>query len=248
MKQAVISEVVVSDTIDVSVPRLDANDFNSQIANYGYNVLLEKSVKCPCRAEGSLSARGTCISCNGFGFVYLDKISTRAIVQSLNKPFEIQNWTEASKGLVQITARYSDRISLFDRITLTDVSTIFTQHLDFFEQNGKYVAFCTYKPLEIEKLLMFESEDRPLIELQQADYSVSGAKITLSKPKIVQKALELGLRFSIRYSCNPQYMVFDIPRDMMMGNFMNCSSDFTTQDFPIKAMGRQLHALLELQS
>lgn len=229
---------------DLSVPKLNNDEFETLIKDYGYDVEVSKAVKCPCTTVGhGYSAHPSCMNCGGSGWYFLTPVKTILVLQSMGSNRKYENWTEENMGTVNITARYGDKLSYMDKITLIDGVTEYTQQLiPFINNKQKQVAFTIYEPTAISSLLLFTDASKPLKELKLGvDYTFSKNLITFLKKPINDQLYHV----SIRYEHKPQYHVIDIQRDIMVQSRMKqCTNDQIKQNFPVRCVGKIAHNIL----
>lgn len=226
--------------LDTSFPKLDVRDFNTLIINYGYKALLEKYIPCPCSHRNGNYPLTTCITCRGSGRAYINPTEATILLQQMNKNNKYERWTEENIGTVSISCRYEDRLSIQDKITLIQGESVFTERLEVHELKSNILgAYTIYKILDIEQLYMYVSDSVPLKLLQPIiDYVVGENFITLTK-KYSKNVNELSL--SIRYRYRPEYIIIDIPRDVMVSSSRNCNDDGIESNFPIHCIARMTH-------
>jgi len=225
---------------DFNVPQLVNAEFEKLIIDYGYDVILERSLRCPCIGHMGAAAND-CVNCNGTGWYFSNPINTILALQSMSSTKKYENWTEENPSTVQITARAIDRLSFMDRITLQVGETIYSQLLQpFIDNKNIYQAYTVYNILSVEALYIFESADKPLGILQEGkDYTFNKNLITFNKKFQTRDELQISLRYRHR----PQYCVIDIPRDIVIQERKNCKQESDLYQFPIKAMARLTHYL-----
>ncbi len=243
-----IQQATITQTpVDYSVPKLNQADFDKLINDQGYDVEIESAVKCPCSNIKFGSAITGCINCFGLGWVFVNKRTAVIVLQSMNRNTKYQQWSEANTGTVSITAKYSDRLSIMDRVTLTKGEDIHTQLLSFEElSNKKLSAYTSYKIKAILQCFLFISESKPLKQLEESiDFTIDSNTIVLSNKF---KAAQNDYQISIRYSHTPQYYIMDIPRNIMHNQKLICEGDLTEQDFPVHCIGRISHEVLNPNS
>ena len=234
------------DLVDYMQPRLDVDEFNKLNTDYGYNVTLENAIKCPCISRNMNMPLRTCISCQGLGWIFINKrINQRLVLQQMNRNLKYENWNEDNTGIVSITAKWANRLSVWDRITLQDGEDIFTENLNV-NENANLVksAFTIYDVKEVKELLLFDTELTPPKSLiVGVDYTVTNNEIILTN-KYQQTDVKI-LSLSIRYVYQPQYLIIDIPRNFMSVEALNCQGELDRDNMPVKAIGRILHYMLQ---
>lgn len=236
--QVIVQEPILKDT---NAPQLQAFEFDRLIKDYGYTVVIERALKCPCNVQGFNAPQSTCTNCFGSGWYFYNPIQTVLVLQSMNANRKFENWSEENAGTVQITARFIDRISFMDRITLIDATHEFTQILNPFEDKNKTMAYTIYPILDVSAIFMFVDNDKALKPLVlNTDYTFVNQTITFNKKYNNKERLSV----SLRYKHKPQYHAIDIPRDIMLNNEKDCNDDIGMANFPVKVIGRIAHNVI----
>lgn len=234
---------------DLSAPKLNAGDFERLIIDYGYDVTLERAIRCPCTNANQGYAVTSCINCGGSSWFFTPVVDTTLVLQSMGANKKYENWTEENLGTVNITARYVDRVSFMDRITLIDSVTEFSQLLNVFRgSRGKYQAYTIYNPIEILFCYQFVGEDKVLKQMVlNTDYTISNNLITFVLLKNMKD--ERPFQISVRYSHHPQYHVIDIQRDIVtQKRKKQCTGEAVTENFPVRATAKIAHNVLDAQT
>jgi hypothetical protein len=220
----------------------DESKFNDAIFQNGYEVEIEKALRCPCANFNNGSAKTTCKNCGGSGWFFVEKRKTRILVSSMNRKTKYSNWTEEDKGTVSLSLRNADRVAFADRVKILDVESIFTQSLKIRNIGGKFFSFLYYNPLEIDLCYAFISEDKPLKFLNNGeDYKIVGNLFTLLDTSIQKEDMTI----SIRYYHNPMYSIIDINRDVMKNRNKDCNGADEMAELPISCVARKLHLVTD---
>lgn len=220
----------------------DEKDFNNSIHDHGYEVEIEKALRCPCANFNNGLSKPSCKNCGGSGWFFVEKKKTVALVSSMNRKTKYVNWTEEDKGTISISLRNADRIAFADRMKILEVESIFSQSLKIRNIGGKYFAFFFYNPLEIDLCYAFISEEKPLIFLEpEEDYLLDGNAFILLN-KSIQKE---NMTVSVRYLHNPIYSIIDINRDVMKNRNKACDGKDFKALLPISCVGRKLHLVTD---
>lgn len=232
-----------------SQPQFRKDDFNDALFDKGYEVYVEKGMQCPCKNKADGKPLLTCQNCGGTGWMFIDKKSTRLLLQSINRQTKFQQWTESDKGTVQITARGVDRLAFMDRITILDVDAVFSQITRIREHKGKLFAYLYYAPTEIEEVYMFDKDNKPLNNLSVGgELSVEENKLLINSTSIRNALKKLKrddfITLSVRYKHLPTYNVIDINRDVMRNRAQVCGTNLL-QEMPISAVGRKTHYMMD---
>lgn len=229
---------------------LNRNDFDSLIWNKGYNVTIEKAMRCPCKSKGGDNL-SSCRNCGGTGWFFINPVETKLVMQGMNFDNKFKSWTQEALGTVRITCMDRDRISWMDRITSKDAESYFSEVLYPIRINDQdlgeiYVASPSYAVLSVSEIFMYNGADEPHIRLNESQYKFArgGYYIQITDQNLV--ALE-DVSISIRYRHHPQFHVIDITRDIMTSYTVDPNTDLKdVQDkFPLSAVGRRSHYVLD---
>lgn len=232
---------------------LRKRDFDAIVWQKGYNVYLDKALRCPCRNSNDHQALSSCKNCGGSGWVYLNRYQTKMVLQSMNLDTKFKEWSEERIGTVRITAMKRDELAFMDRITLIDGREIVNDVVFPKEYYGELRARVNYEILEIDEIFLFDSTGLPLKQLTEGiDFEI--LQDNLNRPTNLLRfdtqysGLE-NMTVSIRYQYAPQFHVLDITRSIMATQELDKSdgSDIVSQ-MPVSAMGRRSHYVLDEQN
>jgi hypothetical protein len=222
--------------------RFEPGRFNSLIFDKGYDVFIDKAIKCPCTVKGSGQALLTCNNCIGLGWLFINRTETRVVMQQLKADFKFENWSQTTAGMSKITARAVDKLSFMDRIILREVEGFFSEVVLVRNFNEEKVVFPLYEPLEIESLFLFVGDKSPLKPIYEKDYKIDGYKIILSDKF---DSIE-NMSVSIRYRHLLSYHIIDMNRDIMKVRSKNCTlPNEQLTDMPISGMARKAHYIFD---
>jgi len=225
--------------------RFEPRRFNELVFDKGYEVFIDKALRCPCVGKGTGQALLTCDNCLGVGWFFVNRIETRIAVQQLKADVKYENWSQTTAGMAKITARAIDKLAFMDRIILREVEGFFTEVTKARVFKGSKVCFLIYEPLEIEEIYMFISDNQPLRVLKPEEYLIDGHKLMLdSKFDDVEK-----ISISVRYRHCLTYHIIDMTRDIMkVRTKENCAkSKEELSNMPIGGMARKAHYILDNQ-
>jgi hypothetical protein len=106
---------------NLSNVRADFNrsDFETLIAQKGRKVIIEKSLQCPCKGK-STNQQSNCRNCGGTGWVFINPVETRLILQGMNITPNYKAWSEEITGDLKVTASDTEGLTFMDRITVED--------------------------------------------------------------------------------------------------------------------------------
>lgn len=232
---------------------LRKRDFDAAVWNKGYDVYLDKALRCPCRNKNDHQALSSCKNCGGSGWVYLNRYKTKMVLQAMNLDTKFKEWSEERLGTVKITSLTQDELSFMDRITVIDGHSIVNDVIYPVNYFGELRARVNYEIQEIDEIFLFESTGVKLKRLVEAtDYEIlldaNDKKTNLLKFNAQYNQMA-DMTVSIRYQYAPQFHVLDVTRQVMATQEVNKSTggDIVTQ-MPISAMGRRSHYVLDEQN
>lgn len=224
----------------IGKPRVDfgGDDFDVLVFQKGLDITWESSILCPCKLDG----RGnipTCINCSGSGYVFINPVKTKMVVQSMNLTTKNTSWSLEKVGMVSITTRHSDNVGDMDRITLDKTVSKMSQILrpKFFK--NKLFAFTNYPVVEIIDVFMFNDDHQKLTRLSNKQYSKDGNKIIFDKSLFSE-----DMSVSVRYKHPIQYFIVDIPREIRESLGLMVGKDDKSIKLPVSAIGRRCHHVL----
>lgn len=227
-------------------PDFIKNEFDIVLYQKGYNVIHEKALKCPCKAKNEGGQLSSCQNCGGVGWVFINSQNTQMIIHSMNINTQFKAWSEENRGTASITCRDIDELCFMDRITLSEVTSIFNETVHLKVSGSDLLFFTTYPIIEIEYLGLFISDDEPLQRLiVDNDYTFSRNIIVLSD---TFNTLGDDLTLTIRYKHNPQYHIIDLPRNTISTKVDNGGVEQSPVSLPIHAIGRYSHFVLDAEN
>ena len=154
------------------------NDFDALIWKKGFRVIWEKSIRCPCKIESSDNLY-SCLNCGGSGYIFINPVETRMVLQGISNNTKYSNWSEETIGTVKITTRDIDKIGFMDRLTLIDSETMFSEvvYPKFTKEQLRVKSFYNIKRLF--QVFRFDSDKKPLVLL------IEGQDYTLNKDNVI---------------------------------------------------------------
>lgn len=190
--------------------KFEPQRFNSLVFDKGYEVYIDRALRCPCAVKGNGQALPSCNNCIGHGWIFVDRTSTRIAIQGINADVRYENWSKISTGMAKITARAKDRLAFMDRIVIREAEGYFNEIVRPRIYDGKMTGFTTYEILDIESLRMFDGDKSPLKLVPESDYEIKDERIILKpKYKIIK-----DLTLTIRYKHLLTYHIIDMNRDI----------------------------------
>lgn len=218
--------------------------FDNVIWAHGYDVIIERALKCPCKSQKADNL-SSCRNCGGSGWVFLNKVKTKAVLKSMNMNTQFKDWTEVNMGNVSISVRDVDRIGFMDRITVLCSESIHTQTVFPKQYKNIVFSFLDYPPIEVEDCFMFYKSDEKLVLLKEGDdFTITENKIILDKKFNDVEDISI----SMRYTHPSQFHVIDLPRDIMVASVRTQQGQNVKAQMPISAIGRRAHYILDAQN
>jgi hypothetical protein len=147
--------------------------FDQAVWDNGYEVSLERAVRCPCCKGGD--ALIDCQNCFGTGYFYVNAISTRALITGINVTNRYMRWSEELLGTIAITVIASDKnnLSWYDRITIHNEWSYYSEVLTVREIGSQRFVFTTYHPVDILGIYQYVSSVEPLKMVSSDNFIVS---------------------------------------------------------------------------
>lgn len=218
--------------------QFDPSRFEKLIYDKGYEVYVEKALRCPCLNIATGQALTTCQNCLGFGWFFINRKQTRLVAQSLNFDKKYENWSEVTHGTARITARGVDRLAFMDKLIMIELEAYFSEVIVLKENNGKAVAYPVYTPLEIQEIYSFVGTDKKLGIVPETDYTIVDNSIQFIDKYKGKKDYTI----SIRYIHNPVYHIIDMNRELMKVRTKECKDDESQlKQMPINCLAKKAH-------
>lgn len=230
-------------------PRFEKDSFESAIWNYGYEVIHEKALRCPCKSKGG-GFSSKCVNCGGTGWVFINPSQTRAILHSMNADTEFKEWSEEHRGMVNISVRDSELLSYMDRLTVVDGEAYFSEVL-FLKQaaSSQLFTMTSYNVKEPWYVALYEDDDLKLLQLEEnIDYTYENNFIYFDSKFADRYASVNGdLSVTVRYKHAPQFYVIDLKRELMNTNIVRNGREASIL-MPVSAVGRRGHYILDAEN
>lgn len=217
--------------------------FDILVQQKGYDVIHESAIKCPCQSKDGGGALGNCQNCGGTGWLFINAIQTRMVLQSINLSTKYKQWSAENFGTVTVTSRKVDVLTFMDRITVKDSESIHQQILrpQVESFTGKLFAWVIYKPISIIDLFKFVSVNSVLVRLVEGvDFVKEDNKIIMSDSYIGQ-----DLSLSIRYKHNIQYHILENTKETRNTRGTNTEGQDKVNVQPFTAIARRSHYVLD---
>ena len=231
-------------------PRVDFDQSNYDvlIVQKGYEVYHEKAFRCPCKVKGADNWT-SCLSCGGTGWFFANKTRTSMVLQSMASRVNYKEWSQENHGQVTVTARDVEHLSYMDRIIVNTGIAYFNEIVYPIQLGtGVVIAKTIYDIVAIEAIFLFDSGDKPHIQLSFAngDYTISENVITLNTDLMTTYP---QLSLTVRYSHRPVYHIVDLTREAMTTKIKNNSTG-TDEDttMPVHGIARRAHYLKDIMT
>lgn len=233
-------------------PRADlkSEDFNKLIFQKGRTVILEKTVRCPCKSK-STNQKSTCMNCGGSGWIFLNPKNTKMIITSMAVSTDYKAWSEESRGTVNFTCTAAEQVNSMDRITVIDGLSYFNEVLHIRHKDGVFFAFTVYPVKRVLYASSFKSDNEKLVVMLPADvqtpYNNSVVHITpglIGEEYITRdgggEITDVDFSITIRYLHNPAYVIIDSRRESMQSS-TDVEGLEVLQQMPVTGLARKLH-------
>jgi hypothetical protein len=224
--------------------RFEPQRFNSLIYDKGYEVYIDRALRCPCTVKGTGQALISCNNCLGIGWIFVNRIETRMAVQQLNANVKYENWSQTTTGMAKVTSRAIDKLAFMDRIILREVEGYFNEVIRVKDYKGNKVGFAIYEILEIESIYLFQGDKQALLPIKKSDYTIDGFKIIFDP----QYNSMDDINISIRYRHCLTFHLIDMNRDIMKVRTVDCGMpDEQLRNMPISGIARKSHYIFDNQ-
>lgn len=192
-----------------NVVDFDRDAFTRFVADKGYCLTWEKAVLCPNVPGTGLSPRDHAIGCpvcGGGGFVYVDPIPTRMLMQGVKLNQSFFAYGRWDMGNMLVTAEPEFTIDYFDRLTLGNGVGRFTQRL--VRQPGAPADKLKYAPLCFHYVAWVDRSGALAPFVQDVDFRLSADGSSVEWPGASQP--DAGSSYTVSYDYRPRYVVLDL--------------------------------------
>lgn len=184
----------------------DRDEFTRFIADKGYKVTWEKAILCPNVPGTGLSPRDhvmNCQVCEGRGFVYVQPCETAMLMQGIKLNQSFYAYGRWDMGNMMVTAEPGFVLDYFDRLTILNGISRFTQRL--VRQPDVTSDVFKYSPLCVDYVAWVDRSGSLVVFENDADFTVSATGITWSANQP-----DAGSFYSVGYTYRPRYVVLDL--------------------------------------
>lgn len=192
------------------------DEFVRAIQQHGHFVIWEKALICPCFKKELQQADPNCAFCDGSSFYYVDPITIRALVLSVDKRMKLYEkmgtWLQ---GTAAITCEQRYRLGHRDAIRLRDAIMSFDEIIFRNNRRGKRSQLETNHDAARYRIVhmtfaLYLSTTGAIVELAEGEHyelTTDGQIKWLSAGKIVPA----GAAVSLRYEFHPIYLIESYP-------------------------------------
>lgn len=232
---------------------LNKSDFDALVEQKGYDVYIDKALKCPCRTKTTSHSISSCRNCGGSGWVFLNRYQSRVVLQSMNMDTKYKDWSEERLGTAKATFRKEEEVSFMDRITLINAIVPYNEILHPTNVNQEenlgetlLIGKVKFDISTIEYIFTFTDSNQPLtilVEDQDFTIDVNQPNILIFDNKYSQ--IE-DFTVSIRYKHHPSFHVIDLVRDVMVTQMIDKTTGSDVSVYmPIHAVCRRSNYVLD---
>jgi len=231
----------------IGQPRVEfrQTDFEALLYSKGYEVQHERAVLCPCKVKAGDNLVD-CKNCLGTGWIFVDAVQTRMLLQSINKDVRYMPWSPELAGTIRVTARYVDELAYMDRITALGTLGRTTQVLHPYQDdaNTRIHSYLYYSVDTIEKVYRFIDSNTALELVDPANYSLSAENDSVILFDYTTFRDIQDLTFSILYKHPIQFHVIDLDHEMRKSQVIE-ANEYQEIQLPNSAIARRSHYVLD---
>lgn len=230
-------------------------DFEELIQSQGYDVYIDRAMRCPCVDKATGQALSTCKNCLGRGWFFVDRTETRIIAQHMDSKKRYLDWSEVNAGTASMTTKGIDKLGFMDRIILLQLQEFYSEIIRPTVYEGELLAYPVYEPLDITNMFLFVGDCTKLEPIPAEMYKVDKNKIVFDQELLnvvpvdnVNQSVPT-VSISMRYSHYPVYHVIDVNRELMrVRESKLCGyDDETLKQMPINVLARKAHFIFDAQ-
>lgn len=192
---------------DANTVDFDRDEFTRFIADKGYSVCWEKAILCPNVPGTGLSPRDHalgCTVCDGRGFVYIDPYSTAMLMQGIRLNQSFYAYGRWDTGNMMVTAEPGLVLDYFDRLTITNGVSRFTERLT--RQPGTASDLFKYSPLCVDYVAWVDRTGALAVFQSGDDFTMTDTGITW----VGTNQPDATSFYSVGYTFRPRYVVMDL--------------------------------------
>jgi len=225
-------------------PKVDIfnrEDFDAALWENGYDVELYEAIACPCKGASS-DHKSTCHNCLGTGWVFVNPISTKAFITSINKNTKYKDWSPEFVGTMAMTFMQVNRLSFMDKVVVNRNFGMMSEVLTANESGdityGRF-TFSTYGMVEVRSVFVYMGENATLLKLDESDYRISPINDYVMQIKTSNLPADFNGKVSVSYKHKTTYNVIDIPHDMRITKTYTNNGAREVKEMPVQAIARK---------
>lgn len=227
---------------------LEQSEFDTLIFQKGRPVLFEKALQCPCKSP-STNQQTNCKNCGGSGWLFVNAEETRMIVQAVAISNDIKAWSEEARGTVNISCRSFERLTYMDRISLLDSQAIYNEVV-FLKKSAsdptKYFSFLAYNVTDLIYIGLFKSINDKLVQIQKNQFTFERNIIKIDA-SVIEALTENKFSITVKYIHPPTFHIIEMRRETMESIILTGGTE-KNQRFPVAAVGRRTHYILDVEN
>lgn len=231
------------------------DDFEELIQSQGYDVYIDRAMRCPCVDKATGQALSTCKNCLGRGWFFVDRTETRIIAQRMDSKKRYLDWSEVNAGTASMTTKGSDKLGFMDRIILLQLQEFYSEIIRPTMYEGELLAYPVYEPIDITNMFLYVGDYTKLEPIPAEMYKVDKNKIVFDQELLNVVPVDSvnqntpSVSISMRYSHYPVYHVIDVNRELMrVRESKLCGyDDEMLKQMPINVLARKAHFIFDAQ-
>jgi hypothetical protein len=170
-----------------------------------------------------------CPICGGVGFIYVDAIDTKMLMQGVKFNQSFFAYGRWDMGNMLVTAEPEFTVDYFDRLTLCNGVGRFTQRL--IRQPGAAFDKLKYAPLCFVYVAWVDRSGALISFAVDVDFRVSADGSSIEWPDVNQP--DAGSFYSVSYEYRPRYVVLDL-----VHHHRDSTVEGQHFQFPVQAVAR----------
>lgn len=225
----------------IASPEFFKNEFDAATYLKGYTVIFEKALRCPCHSEHPLV---DCENCFGTGYFYVNPTRTNALITGINQNNQYKSWSEELLGTIAVTVRDVNKPNLgyFDRITLKNEFSYFSENLLIRKNETNSFVFTTYKPVSIYSIHVFITSTQKLKKIENYTINTNNPYcISIDESELEGIGSD---SVSVYYKHEPEYHVLDYPHEVRASwKKDKATGSLVPIELPVQAIARRSHLI-----
>ena len=202
----------------------------------GYPVIWEKAVHCPFRRGPNPRDHDiNCPSCDGSGFVYYDAVPTRMLFQSIKLSENYYAYGRHDSGTSMVTALPGHHVSFWDRLTLVEAETRFTELV--YRDPNVLSDRLKFNPTRVDHVIWADRAGKSQV-LTNFEVSTDLGLVWLGTQRPDDRDY-----YSVSYFHRPEYKVIDLVHQIRQAQGVDDLGDKTSQDYPVQVIAQMSFAV-----